>query len=369
MKNVSIVASGRMISAAACLLLAGTSLAQQKVEQVQELRGSFNQPLGASKSRSMSRTVVKEQQGDDAYTLTMNDDQITVEHNGEKVPADRVRREGNKVSVLGKDGMVEHEFTVMEAMPNAGRAERNIRVQSAPLAGEQPAVMVGIMMSYDKDEEGLVVQRVLEGMPGAKGGLREEDVIVEIEGKAVKGNESLREALKGKKPGDALAIVVNRDGERKNLSIELVKYDQQALDAANGDEQDLVPPAIMGDAFSTPDAQAMHDRIRDSIQKSLDLVRKGGGGDAWRDEVASSLERALGEIGKQPRVTVRSFSGSGSSGGGGRTMIFRGMPDQVFEVPGSPMGGHSEQLDKLTDAIERLTKRLETLEKKLDEKK
>ena len=74
------------------------------------------------------------------------------------------------------------------------------------------------------------------------------------------------------------------------------------------------------------------------------------------------------------RGRLNALRGQGNSLGGSRTMIFREMPNQVFEVPGSPVvppadGEHAEHIEKLTKALDRLNDRLDQLEKKLENKK
>lgn len=383
---------------AACVLAgaAGTCVAQQHEVVVNNLTGSFSQPLVGSSSTS--RTVITESDGDDSYMLTMNGDKIRVEHNGKKVPADRVVKKDGVVQVLDKDGAVVHEFKLSGAgaveppiPPTTVRVDRSPRgAMSVTVGANPPPVMVGMLMEYVEDEEGLVVQRVFDGLPAAKGGLEEGDVIVEIEGKKVENNESLRDALRSKNAGDSLAISVMREGAKKDLKLELVKYDQEVMDKARGEEGPMtvegfaVPQAF---SWSTPNGlstlmdPSFRDTVRKSVEQALESVRKNSAQDAekWKGEVIKSLEEALKSVEKssvQMRGhlnTLRS-QGMGNAPSGGRTMIFREMPNQVFEVPGVPVvppvdGVHAEHIEKLTKALDRLNDRLDQLEKKLENKK
>ncbi|MCX5691145.1 MAG: PDZ domain-containing protein [Planctomycetota bacterium] len=384
---------------AACVLAgaAGTCVAQQHEVVVNNLTGSFSQPLaGGGGQTSVSRTVISESDGDNSYTLTMSGDKIRVEHNGKKVPADRVVKKDGVVQVLDKDGAVDHEFKINQAggaeapvPPAVVRVERAPRgAMSVTVGSNPPPVMVGMLMEYVEDEEGLVVQRVFDGLPAAKGGLEEGDVIVEIEGKKVENNESLRDALRSKNAGDSLALSVTRDGAKKDLKLELVKYDQEAMDKARGETG---PMTVEG--FAAPQAfswsgpnglssvmdPSFRENIRKSVEQALESVRKNSAQDAekWKGEVIKSLEEALKSVEErsaQVRGRMNTLRSQGNGLGGGRTMIFREMPDQVFEVPGTAVvppaeGAHAEHIDKLTKALDRLNDRLDQLEKKLENKK
>lgn len=392
----------------ACTLVAaaGTCVAQQQEEQGSGLTGSFSKPLGSSGAGQgqtvVSRTVIAESDGDDSYTLTMSGDTVKVEHNGKKVPSDRVVVKNGVVQVLDKDGGVQHEFNVSKAgagapaVPAMPRVPRAVRQgdRIATVAGDPPAVMVGMMMEFSEDEEGLIVQRVFDGLPAAESGLQADDVIVEIEGKRVENNESLRDALRSKKPGDSLAINISRDGEKKSLTIKLAKYDQEAMDKARGEQGTITINGL--DAFGGPGGMSwpgglkglnlledddMREQVRKSVERAIEQVRSGSAQEAerWKGEVIKTLEEALKSVEKssaQLRGQMNSWRapGSGSPIGGGRTMIFREMPDQVFEVPPVPptpgaASVNTDHIEKLSKALERLNDRLDQLEKKLGEKK
>ena len=387
---------GLGVAFAACVLAgaAGTCAAQQHEVVVNNLTGSFSQPLGSTSSTS--RTVITESDGDDSYSLTMTGDKFRVEHIGKKVPADRVVKKDGVVQVLGTDGAVVHEFKISGAAagappvpPATVRVDRSPRGAMNVIVGSTPPpVMVGMLMEYVEDEEGLVVQRVFDGLPAAKGGLEEGDVIVEIEGKKVENNESLRESLRSKNAGDSLALSVMRDGAKKDLKLELVKYDQEAMDKARGEQSEMtvegfeVPQAFSWSApngLSTLMDPSFRDQVRKSVEQALESVRKNSAQDAekWKSEVIASLEEALKSVEQgsvQMRGRLNALRGQGNSLGGSRTMIFREMPNQVFEVPGSPVvppadGEHAEHIEKLTKALDRLNDRLDQLEKKLENKK
>jgi S1-C subfamily serine protease len=68
---------------------------------------------------------------------------------------------------------------------------------------------------------GARVGGVVDDGPAAKGGLRQDDRIVEIAGTPVREPDDVAAAVNARRPNDAVRIVVVRDGERRTLSVKL----------------------------------------------------------------------------------------------------------------------------------------------------
>ena len=62
--------------------------------------------------------------------------------------------------------------------------------------------------------EGAYVASVTAGSPAADAGLRDGDVILEISGAAIKESADVQTAVRSHRPGDAVTVVVHRDGGR-----------------------------------------------------------------------------------------------------------------------------------------------------------
>ncbi|HEY0778598.1 MAG TPA: M20/M25/M40 family metallo-hydrolase [Gemmatirosa sp.] len=86
--------------------------------------------------------------------------------------------------------------------------------------GPQPYLGSVPDMSAD-DVKGLKLQAVAPGSPAEKAGLKGGDVVVEFGGKTVTDLYSYSDALYGHVPGDVVAIVVVRGGERVRTSVTL----------------------------------------------------------------------------------------------------------------------------------------------------
>lgn len=75
--------------------------------------------------------------------------------------------------------------------------------------------------------EGAYIIQVIEGGPAQKAGLQEEDVIIEFDGKKIKGedDQALQKLIAEKKVGDGVKIKIWRSGETKQFQITLRNFD------------------------------------------------------------------------------------------------------------------------------------------------
>jgi S1-C subfamily serine protease len=70
-------------------------------------------------------------------------------------------------------------------------------------------------------EEGALVQSVSEGSPAARAGLREGDVIVELDGKPIRTVEDLYSVIREREPGQRVELMIVRDGARRSVDVTL----------------------------------------------------------------------------------------------------------------------------------------------------
>jgi hypothetical protein len=78
---------------------------------------------------------------------------------------------------------------------------------------------LGIRPSYGDDQEGVLLEDVIGGGPADKAGLKGGDRIVDIGEKPVKNLEAYMSLLAGHKKGDALKLVIVRDGKKMNVEV------------------------------------------------------------------------------------------------------------------------------------------------------
>jgi len=114
-----------------------------------------------------------------------------------------------------------------------GGDERTAAVSLTPIRTERPAAPTAASASSSRSgygpyfgtipdmtprDFGLRITGVREGSPAEKAGLRAGDVIVEFDGHEVADIYAYTYALRDKKPGDEVVVVVDRDGERVTMT-------------------------------------------------------------------------------------------------------------------------------------------------------
>ncbi len=90
-------------------------------------------------------------------------------------------------------------------------------------------------------DSGLLINDVRENSPAAKAGLKAGDIIVEAEGKAVKGDFDLIRTINGKKEGD-VTITYVRDGKRQTVSVTPEASKDGGFIFSTGDENGVMTP-------------------------------------------------------------------------------------------------------------------------------
>jgi C-terminal processing protease CtpA/Prc len=105
--------------------------------------------------------------------------------------------------------------------------------REAPLtlvdSDEEPARQVlsggarlGTIPDYAGDPEGgsgLLLSAVRSGSPAERGGLRRGDLIVDIDGRAIRDIEDFMAVLSAARPGDRATVTVERNGEHIELEV------------------------------------------------------------------------------------------------------------------------------------------------------
>jgi predicted metalloprotease with PDZ domain len=72
-------------------------------------------------------------------------------------------------------------------------------------------------------KEGALVTRVEKESPADSAGIKEDDIIVEVNGRQIYDADDLVKTIGREKPGEKVNIIVNRKGEKKTLSVVLGK--------------------------------------------------------------------------------------------------------------------------------------------------
>ncbi len=72
-----------------------------------------------------------------------------------------------------------------------------------------------------KDDQGLEVKRIDESSPAAKAGIKENDVILEVNGKGIDGIEQFQNLIGATPPGTKVSLTIWRNGAKQNVSATL----------------------------------------------------------------------------------------------------------------------------------------------------
>ena len=94
--------------------------------------------------------------------------------------------------------------------------------------GEEPERAFLGVSSGQAAEGGAAVGDVIADGPAARAGLREGDRIVEIEEQPVRDPDDVSAVVNARRPGDEVQVVVERDGERRTLTVTLGEQPEQA---------------------------------------------------------------------------------------------------------------------------------------------
>jgi serine protease Do len=105
-----------------------------------------------------------------------------------------------------------------------------------------------------------LVESVTKGMPADKAGIQVKDVIVEIDGVAIKSDSAMRRAIGETKPGKSVNVKIYRDGKTIDVPVTVAALDEKAL--ASNERQSLERAQKLGLAV---------DEVPPSIAKSLQL--------------------------------------------------------------------------------------------------
>lgn len=104
---------------------------------------------------------------------------------------------------------------------------KELRIKAAPhpdalakaAAEEKPFLGVGLEEAGDA----LVISEIVPDGPAARAGLKVGDKVISIRDRAARSMDAVVKALEGRKPGDTVAVLVERDGWRKEVKVTLGK--------------------------------------------------------------------------------------------------------------------------------------------------
>ena len=127
-------------------------------------------------------------------------------------------------------------FVKMAPVVHALRAEPGVKVRICNTGQHYDRALAGSFIEHlgmprpdhdlgvgsgNSQQGGAQIGNIVAGGPADKGGLKEGDRVVQIGGQPVRDADDLSATINDHKPGDKVAIVVERGGQRRTLTVTL----------------------------------------------------------------------------------------------------------------------------------------------------
>lgn len=184
------------------------------------------------------------------------------------------------------------------------------------------------------EERGAVVGGIVPESPAAKAGLKENDVVLEVNGLRVEGAEQFRRMIREIPSGRTAALMVWRDGRSQTIKVTLGKPDTSKLK--------VLPQMPKSFSFSMPELKVMPDLSGLDRLRTFTMVSPGR---PLLGIDAESLEGDFGRFFGAPEgegVLVREiFAGSAAAKAGLK------VGDVITSVDGERIRSASELREKL----------------------
>lgn len=88
--------------------------------------------------------------------------------------------------------------------------------------GKATHAYLGVTLSdASGDQQGALVATVQGNTPAASAGLKEGDIVTQVDGKAIDGADALSAAIRGHNPGDKIALTYIRNGSKHTVNVQL----------------------------------------------------------------------------------------------------------------------------------------------------
>jgi len=255
--------------------------------------------------------------------------------------------------------------------------------ESQPASEARPPAELGVVAAPSPGP-GVLVVGVMPGAPAAQAGLQMGDFILSIDDQEISNPQELIAALREKKAGDQVALVVWRNGEELQREAQLMAQSEQTRRANR---------AWLGVGLaSEPDGTVLVERVSPQSPAARAGLQPGDRLIAFGDQQVRSVEGLVNQVqqaapgaevevriergGEERAVEVRLGSVRDPGGPGFRTMFRRDLGDWIGgEQPELEMlppdafpspAGANEQYQHITQMLEQMQNDLQQLRQQVD---
>jgi Do/DeqQ family serine protease len=146
------------------------------------------------------------------------------------------------------------------------------------------------------DVRGALINQVEPGSPAERAGLRQGDVITEVQGRRISDGNELRNAISNTTPGTGVAIKIVRDGHTSDVNAKLEELKAQAAGNDRDEPGDSSAPGRFGMAVSplTPELAREYSLPRSTRGVVVTDVDPDGGAAASGVEPNDVIEKVNG---------------------------------------------------------------------------
>ena len=130
--------------------------------------------------------------------------------------------DGDKVTLNGEEitGHEDKKMMIMKEPIVGGRFK--LLMDSVFDMNSEPVAQLGVLTTPNETGvKGAEVKEVMPESPASLAGIKEKDIIQEVDGKSIQSLEDLVKLIRSKKPGDKVEIVLLRDGKKTTIAVKL----------------------------------------------------------------------------------------------------------------------------------------------------
>ncbi len=162
----------------------------------------------------------------------------------------------------------------------------------------------------DKNQQGVLIQNVIDDSPAQRAGLRRNDVIVSFDGMQVKDLQKFRLRVADQKVGKSVPVTVLRNGKPVQLTVKLAERDTQFLasntpqqQGSSGDEGSQKTTTMAG---LTVRPMSRAEMSQAGVESGVIITDVESGSSA--DDAGLEPGDVIEEVGGQPVSTAEAFA-------------------------------------------------------------